>query len=111
MMDWFNKYAPGFMCVGSKPHPFGNERHNICCGLTSILWRSKIVEGKYCPQQIGQKGYNELGRMVSLMLRMCRPIFGSGKAVVLGSVFCVAKVITDIKYKGFYVAALIKNPR
>ena len=22
MMEWFNKYAPGFMCVGHKPHPF-----------------------------------------------------------------------------------------
>ena len=24
MMDWFNKYAPIFMCVGRKPHNFGN---------------------------------------------------------------------------------------
>ena len=22
MMKWFKKYAPGFMCVGHKPHPF-----------------------------------------------------------------------------------------
>jgi len=22
MMEWTNKYAPGFMCVGRKPHPF-----------------------------------------------------------------------------------------
>ena len=38
MMDWFKKYAPGFMCVGHKPNTFGNERHTICCGLTYILW-------------------------------------------------------------------------
>ena len=49
MMEWFNKYAPQFMCVGSKPHPFGNERHTICCGLTSIFWRSHIEGGKYSP--------------------------------------------------------------
>ena len=24
MMEWFNKYAPGFMHVGHKLHPFGN---------------------------------------------------------------------------------------
>ena len=36
MMEWFNKYAPGFMCVGSKPHPISNERHTICCGITYI---------------------------------------------------------------------------
>ena len=55
MMEWFNKYAPEFMCVGRKPHPFINKRHNICCGLTSILCRAQIVEGKYHPQQLGQK--------------------------------------------------------
>ena len=27
MMDRLNKYAPGFMCVGLKPHHFGNERN------------------------------------------------------------------------------------
>ena len=43
------------------------------------------------------------------MLRMCRPIFGSGKAVVLDSVFCVAKGITELKDKVVYVGALIKK--
>ena len=33
MMEWFKKYAPIFMCVGRKPHPFGNERHIICFGF------------------------------------------------------------------------------
>ena len=43
MMEWFNNYYPGFMCVGRNLNPFGNERHNICCGLTFILWREHIV--------------------------------------------------------------------
>ena len=55
MMEWFNKYAPRFMWVGHKTHPFGNERHTICCGLTSILGRSQIVEGKDRPQLLGKK--------------------------------------------------------
>ena len=29
MMEWFNKYVPGFMCVGHKPQPFGNKRNTI----------------------------------------------------------------------------------
>ena len=74
-MEWFNKYAPIFMCVVRKPHPFGNERHTICCSLTSILWSFYIVEGKYHLQQIGKKEYNELGKTLILMLSMCRPIF------------------------------------
>ena len=46
MIEWFNKWSPGFICVGGKPHPFGNEWHTICCALISILWRAQIVEGK-----------------------------------------------------------------
>ena len=30
MIDWLNKYCPGWMCVPRKPHPFGNEYHTIC---------------------------------------------------------------------------------
>ena len=37
MMRWFNKYASGFMYVDCKHHPYGDERHTICCGLTYIL--------------------------------------------------------------------------
>ena len=37
MIEWFNKYATRFMCIGRKTHPLGNERHTIFCGLTSIF--------------------------------------------------------------------------
>ena len=49
--------------------------------------------------------------MVSLMLRIYRPIFGSRKDVVLDSGFCVATGITELKDKGVYVEALIKKRR
>ena len=111
MMEWFNKYAPGFMYVGRKPHPFGNERHTICCGVTSILWRAQIVEGKDRPPQLGPKEGAELGATVGLMLRMCQPIFGTGKAVVLDSGFCVAKGIVALEAKGVFAGALIKKRR
>ena len=58
MMGCFNKYVPGFMCIGRKPLHFGNESHITCCGLTSIFCREYIVEGKYRPQQLSQKEYN-----------------------------------------------------
>ena len=79
MMECFGKYAPRFMFVGRKPHHFVNERHTICCGLTFVLWIYQIVEGKDIPQSLGQKEYNQLVKTVSLMLRICRPIFGSDK--------------------------------
>ena len=47
--------------------------------------------------------------MLSVMLRMCRPIFLSGKVVVLYSELFVSKVITEFESKCVYVAALIKK--
>ena len=43
------------------------------------------------------------------MLWVCRPTFGSGKAVVLYSGFFIAKGIIDIEYKGVYAEDLIKK--
>ena len=67
------------------------------------------MEGKDHSQPLGQKEYKELGKKVSLMLRMCRHIFWSGKDFVLDRGFCVAKGIEEIKAKGVYVVALIKK--
>ena len=70
---------------------------------------SQIIEVKYRPQQLGQKEYHELGLNVSLMLRVCKNIYGTGKAVVLCNGFCVAKVITNLEFKGVYAVSLIKS--
>ena len=40
---------------------------------------------------------------------MCRPLFGSMKAVEFNSVFFVTKFITDLESKGVYSEALIKK--
>ena len=40
---------------------------------------------------------------------MCKPIFVTGKAVVLYSGFCVENCITDIDLKGAYAISLIKK--
>ena len=40
MMEWLNKWAPGFMCVGHKPHTFENYQHTAVCAITSIMWRA-----------------------------------------------------------------------
>ena len=67
------------------------------------------MEGKDRPEPLGQKEYNKLGKTAWLMSRMCRPIFGSGKAVLLDSGFCVATSITEIEAKGVYAGSLINK--
>ena len=67
------------------------------------------MEGNDCPQHLGQKEYNKVGKIESLMLRMCGPIFGSGKAFILDSGFCFPKGIIELELKGVYAEALINK--
>ena len=109
MMRWINKYTcPGFMFVPRKPWPFGNEFHTIACGISGILWRLEIVEGKDQPAQ-EKKEFSEHGKTVGLLLRLTKPIWGTGSVVVLDSGFCVVKGIVALKKKGIFSAALIKK--
>jgi Transposase IS4 len=109
MMEWLSQFTcPGFMVVGRKPHPFGNERHTICCADSTIMWHAEIVEGKDRPSQLGVKEFNNLGGpTVGLMVRMTKPIHHTGKVVVMDSGFCVAKGIVEMEKKGVYGQALI----
>ena len=109
MMECFNKWDPGFMFVGRKPHPFGNERHTICCALTSIMWRAQIVEGKDRPTEVGKKKWEDLVETVSLMLQMCEPMFSTGKWFLLDSGLCVSKGVTSLLEFGVYADVLIKK--
>ena len=111
MMGWYNKFDPGFMCVGWKPCPFGNESHTICCGLTSVLWRAHIVEGKDRPAQMSLKLHSDLGITVGFIILICEPLFSTGKYVVMDSVFFVSNGIVALVAKGVYVGALIKKRR
>ena len=45
------------------------------------------------------------------MLIICRPIFGSGKAVVLDDGFFVDKGVTNLEDKGIYEAYISRKRR
>lgn len=52
MSIWFNRYTcPGWVFCPRKPHPYGNEYHSICCGLSGIMYAIEIVEGKDKPRE------------------------------------------------------------
>ena len=52
MSIWFNRYTcPGWVFCPRKPHPYGNEYHSICCGLSGIMYAIEIVEGKDRPRE------------------------------------------------------------
>jgi Transposase IS4 len=67
MMVWASSFtSPGFMMMPRKPHPFGNEWHTICCGLSDILFWWELVEGKDSPPDLQPPEFNENGKTVGL---------------------------------------------
>ena len=47
MSMWTSQWtSPGWKFVPHKPHPFGNEYHSMCCGLSDIMYSIELVEGK-----------------------------------------------------------------
>jgi len=112
MSKWTSRWTcPGFMFVPRKPWPMGNEYHSVCCALTGIMYSIELVEGKDRPRQLGPKQHEQFGKTVGLMWRMCKPIFHTGKVVILDSGFCVLQGIIQLKKVGVFAAALIKKRR
>ena len=64
--------------------------------------------GKDAPQQL-LKEFLLMGKTVSLLLRLIKSIWGSLRSLVLDSGFCVFKGIVELRKKGIFAAALIKN--
>ena len=77
-----------------------------------ILFFVELVEGRDCPQELGEPKFNNKGgKTIGLMLRMTKPIWNTGRLVILDSGFCVLKGLIELAKQGVYGAALIKKRR
>lgn len=100
MSIWTNEYTcPGFMFVPRKPHLFSNEYHTLCCCLSGVLFRVELMEGKDSPLNRPPELYTEKGKKVGLLLQMTEPLWGTWRALVLDSGFCVLKGIAELAKK------------
>ena len=82
MAKWLNEYAPGWMAVGRKPRPFGNEYHTMACAQSHILFWMEMVEGKDRPPQLGPLQHVEAhGKLCGLVLRAAEGIKGSIRVI------------------------------
>ena len=86
MSIWLNKWTcPGWVFCPRKPHPFGNEYHTICCGLSGVLFDMEMVEGKDEPKELKakQKEINKYGTTCGLLMRLCKTMYSTGKSLFL----------------------------
>ena len=113
MSKWTHLHTcPGFIFCPRKPWPTGNEYHTIACGLTSIIFHMELVEGKARPKQLPPLPYaDQGGKTVGLLLRMTKPIWNTGRLVILDSGFCVLNGLIALAKKGIFASALIKKRR
>ena len=85
-----------------KPHPFGNEYHKIACAKSKGIYNVEIVEGKDQPRVMGKKEFEEKGATAGLMARTKKPLWGTGKVVVMDSGFCVLEEFISMVEKGVF---------
>ena len=112
MQEWISKYTcPAWMFVGRMHYPFGNERHNISCGLSTIMWFLEIVGGRYRPCECRRPEFVEIRKTVVTMLRRTRPIWNFAKVDIMDSGLCDTKGLVELQKKGVFGAALIKKRR
>ena len=72
----------------------------------------ELVEGrKDAPAHLPPKEYANLGKTVSLMLRLTQPLHHTSKVVVMDSGFCVLKGLAELRRRGVFAQALIKKRR
>ena len=76
------------------------------------MWQIELVEGKDTPREKPTPEFDNFGgNTTSLLLRLCKPIFHTGKLVILDSGFCVLQAIIELQKRGVYSSALIKKRR
>jgi hypothetical protein len=71
----------------------------------------EMVEGKKRAKDLGKMEFESLGKTVGLLLRMTRPIWNTGRIVILDSGFCVLSGIVELAKRGLHGGALIKKRR
>ena len=97
------------MCVVRKPHPFGNERHTIACGLSTIIYFAEIVEGRDRPRERRRPAFSEIDKTVGTMLLCTRHICNCSKVFIMDIGFCVTNGLLELRKKGVFGAARIKK--
>ena len=93
----FNYTCLNWMCNGGKPHPFGNYRHAIACGFSTIMWFAEIVESRDRLCGSGRPDFDEIGKTVVTMLWCTRPICNFANVVNMDIGFCVTKGLVKLR--------------
>ena len=113
MASFLSRYCPGFTKVNRKPRPFGNLLHCGACAICKILYILELQEGKDRPRHLPAEEFAHLfadGNSTGpLMMRLCKPLFGSGSIVIHDAGFCSIPALSQLKKRQVFASCLIKK--
>jgi hypothetical protein len=113
MASFISRYCPGFTKVTRKPRPFGNLLHCGADAITKILYILELQEGKDRPRHLPAEEFSHLfpdGNSTGpLMMRLCKPLFGTGSVVIHDAGFCSIPALCQLKKRSVFASCLIKK--
>ena len=110
MVKWLNEFSPGWMAVGRKPSPFGNEYHTMACAVLHVIFWIEIVEGKDRPPQLGPALHvDPHGKLCALVLRAAECIKGSNRVIGMDSGFGVLSTLPELRKRGLHGTVVLKK--
>ena len=85
----------------------GAELKAMACGLTGILLKLDIMEGKEANHL---KPFSaEYGESTAVVLRLCSSLFGTGRNVHADSAFSSVKTLIALGERGLYFQRMVKT--
>ena len=107
-----NNFGPGWVVILRKPYPFGKAWHIICRAMSVVVFFVGTVEGKDRPKERRNPEFKEdYGATGGLMIWMTKTLFGTGKNLMMESIFCVLKGKVGMLAHGVYGKTVIKKKR
>ena len=119
MMEWMNKYCPGWQYVERKPMPWGNLFHTCACAISKIILSLEIMEGKDRPEWKEKEEFEDRfntnavnkTKVGGLMMRMAKPLFNRNCIVVHDSGFSCIPAMKELLKEGVHSSQLFKKKR
>ena len=91
----------------------GNEYHTMACCQSKVIFCIELVQGKDLPKD-GEHSEIEFekefgSKVAALVVRMTRPLWGSGRTVMMDSGFGYIPSVIQLRIKGLYSTTVIKK--
>jgi hypothetical protein len=98
---------PSFRYLPRKPTSTGNEYHTVCDAETRVMIKMELFRARTEDEPV-PPDETDFGKMGALVLRMTKPLYGTGTAVIMDSAFCVVKAVLEMRRRGVFAATVVK---